>query len=90
MQAEDQILLSLGKNAKRNKWKNCALMLSEKTSYQCHLRYKMINPNIKKGRWSKSEDKQLLQLVGIFGKTWSSFAKIMKNRSNKQIRNRYE
>lgn len=87
---EDEILLNLGQNAKRNKWKKCSLMLTNKTSFQCYLRYKQINPNIKKGRWTVSEDKQLLELVGIFGKSWSSIAKIMKQRSNKQIRNRYE
>lgn len=87
---EDQILLTLGQKAKRNKWKKCSLMLNNKTSYQCYLRFKKINPNIKKGRWTESEDRQLLELVNIFGKSWSSIAKIMKNRSNKQIRNRYE
>ena len=40
---EDRILLSLGQNTKRNKWKKCSFMLNNKTSYQCYLRYKKIN-----------------------------------------------
>lgn len=88
--AEDKILLELGQKTNKNKWKfNCSI-LKDKTSYQCYLRYKKINPNIKKGRWNENEDKQLLYLVNVLGKSWKSIAKIMKNRTNKQIRNRYE
>ncbi len=87
---EDQILLSLSQYPKRDKWKKCSLALTNKTSSQCYLRYKKLNPDIKKGRWNESEDKQLLQLVGLFGKSWSLIAKLMKHRSDKQIRNRYE
>lgn len=87
---EDEILLRLSQRMKRNKWKFCSLILKNKSSYQCYLRFKKINPNILKGRWSEAEDKQLLKLVGIFGKSWKSIAKIMKTRTNKQIRNRYE
>lgn len=87
---EDLILLDCEKKPKRNKWKICASKLKNKTPYQCYLRYKKINPNIKKGRWTEIEDKQVIELVNMFGKSWKSIAKIIKNRSNKQIRNRYE
>jgi len=87
---EDQILLNFGLKMKRNKWINCSQMLNNKTSYQCYLRYKQINSKNKKGRWTESEDQQLLQLVNNFGKSWKFIAKIMKTRSNKQIRIRYE
>lgn len=87
---EDEVLFRLSQRMKRNKWKFSSLILKNKSSYQCYLRYKKINPTIIKGRWSTTEDRQLLELVGIFGKSWKSIAKIMKTRTNKQIRNRYE
>ncbi len=87
---EDKILLEFGQKMKRNKWKKCSLVLNNKTPYQCYLRHKKINPNFKKGRWTEKEDQQVLEMVNVFGKSWKSISKIIKTRSNKQIRNRYE
>lgn len=87
---EDEILIKVSKFMKRNKWKYTSSILSNKTPLQCYLRYKLINPLIKKGRWLPQEDQKLKELVDLFGKSWKLISKIMKNRSSKQIRNRYE
>ncbi len=59
------------------------LHLQIKTLYQCSFRFKKINPNIKKGRWTENEDGKVLYLVNLLGKSWKSLAKIIKNRTNK-------
>lgn len=87
---EDQILINIAKLMKRNKWRHASSLLNNKTPNQCYLRYKIINPIIKKGRWSLDEDSKLKDLVNLFGKSWKLISKIMKNRSSKQVRNRYE
>lgn len=50
---------------------------------------KIIDPSIKKGRWQPKEEKKLVNLINLFGKSWRIISKIMKNRSAKQIRNRF-
>ena len=90
LKEEDDLLINLSHKMKRNKWKLTSTLLTNKSAYQCYLRYKKLNPIIKKGRWSEYEDKFLIKLVNIFGKSWKSISKIIKTRTNKQIRNRYE
>lgn len=47
---EDETLISISKIMKRNKWKYASSILHNRTPLQCHLRYKLINPSIKRGR----------------------------------------
>jgi len=60
-----------------------------KTTTQCYARYKQINPKHKKGRWHQEEDERIKSLVEKHGKKWAFISKIIKNRSGKQIRDRY-
>jgi len=89
---EDKELLNCVKLiTKRIKWNKIAKMIgNSKTGFQCFKRYKSINTSYKKGRWSKEEDIQLTLMVNFFGRSWNMIAKIMKNRSNKQIKSRYD
>ena len=88
---EDKMLLESYKTFSRDsRWKLISAVLKIKSPNQCYRRYKTINPVFKKGRWSKEEDYLLLKLVNFFGRNWTFISKILKNRSNKQIRDRYE
>ena len=88
---EDRLLLARVDeyNNKKIKWRDISTKLGNKTTRQCYSRYAQINPKLHKGLWSKKEDEDLLYYVSKHGKKWSLLSKIIKNRSNKQIRDRY-
>jgi len=60
-----------------------------KSSLQCYSRWRQINPKLSKGKWSKDEDEKLIILVKEYGKKWALISRKMKNRSGKQVRDRY-
>ena len=86
---EDELLLSLAKKNNYRNWKKVAESFNDKTGVQCYSRYKLINPIIKKGYWTEEEDIKLLDLIKVYGKNWSMLSKMIKTRSRKQIRDRY-
>ena len=86
---EDNVILKIGNTIKRNKWVIASKILNRKKSIECYYRYKSINPKYKKGRWTIFEDQKLLRLINLFGKNWKLISKILKNRSNRQIKNRH-
>ena len=60
-----------------------------KTLTECLSRFKKINKKFKRGRWTREEDKKILELVEKHGKKWTKLAQEMSTRSGKQIRDRY-
>jgi len=88
---EDQMLLAQVEKYRdtKIKWREISANIKSKTTRQCYSRYAQINPKLSKGLWSKKEDEDLLNNISKYGKKWSLLAKIMKTRSNKQIRDRY-
>ncbi len=87
---EDEILFEISKNCKNKKWKKASEILKIKTPYQCYVRFKTIDPKIKKGKWTNKEDEIVKNLVKDYGENWKLVSKILKSRSIKQIRFRYE
>jgi hypothetical protein len=86
---EDRLLISLVSIHKR-KWLLISKSFKDKTGYNCYLRYRSINPDIKKGIWEPFEDENIIEGVKHFGKQWSIIAKTyFSNRYAKQIRDRY-
>ena len=86
---EDSKLLNLVKENNGKKWKEIASHFHNKNSLQCFSRYKRIRPEINKGSWKKEEDSLILNLIEIYGNSWSKISKIIKTRNGKQIRDRY-
>ena len=86
---EDEILLEEAKKNNYRKWKEVANLIPGKSAIQCASRYHQIRPGINKGQWTNEEDKQLLKFHQIYGNSWSKIAKKMKNRTGKQIRERF-
>ena len=42
-----------------------------RSAKQCHDRWNIINPHIKKGKWSDEEDQIILKSFEILGKQWT-------------------
>jgi len=87
--SEDKKLLNLiNSSSYPVTWNKIAANFN-KTARQCYSRYKQINPNFNKGKWSTDEEDKLRRLVDKIGKKWSTIAKNLKTRSSKQIRDHY-
>jgi myb proto-oncogene protein len=84
---EDQKLISLVKS--ETSWSKISNKFTDKTQYDCNLRYRSINPSLKKGFWDEEEDKKLLKAVKVNGKRWEKIANGFSGRNAKQIRDRY-
>ena len=85
---EDEILLNSIKITSRKNWKKISSLLNNKTPLTCFYRYRKINPEISKSKFSKEEDNQLKSLHEKYGNNWSLLSRIIKNRGPKQIRDR--
>ena len=71
-------------------WKIIESMVIGKTAEQCAHRYKKcLVPGIKKGKWSKSEDRILFAAVNKHGKKWNKVSEEVPNRTGPQCRERY-
>ena len=53
-------------------------------------RFKIKNPLIKKGKWTKDEDLLLMNLFDNHGKNWTLIGKLFTSRNAKQVKNRFE
>lgn len=87
---QDQVLFNILDFTKRGKWKFASMVLNyQKTPLECFHRFKKLNDNYFKGKWSKEEDEKLKELVNKYGRKWKFISTLLGNRSNKQVRNRY-
>jgi hypothetical protein len=86
---EDNHLIKLAERFKEKHWKEISNHFANKNPLQCFSRYKRIRPGIIKGSWSKEEDEKILNLVDIYGKSWSKISKVLVSRNGKQIRDRF-
>jgi myb proto-oncogene protein len=86
---EDKLLLNTAKLFNEKNWKKIASLFEGRTSIQCSSRYHRIKPGLSKGHFTKEEDSKLISLYNIYGRKWNLIAKNMKNRSGKQVRDRF-
>ena len=86
---EDKELIDLVQKNNEKNWKEISSHFHKKTPLQCFSRYMRIKPGINKGFWKKEEDDLILNLIGLYGTSWSKISKIIKTRNGKQIRDRY-
>jgi hypothetical protein len=86
---EDKLLMIVAGNYGYRNWKAISSHFPGRSSIQCSARYKRIKPGYNKGLWSPKEDSSLLRLIKQHGRDWSKISKIMKNRTGKQIRDRF-
>jgi hypothetical protein len=86
----EQLINLASQSYGRHNWREIAAQINYKTPNSCYLRYKTINPHIKKGPWTKEEDEYIFKGVELYGKVWKIIAReLFINRTSKQIRDRY-
>jgi len=85
---EDEFLLKLINNI-GSKWKFISKYFPNKTIYQIYNRYFILNPDLKKGKFSPEEDEKLVSLIKIHAYNWTKISKDFLDRSPKQLRSRY-
>jgi hypothetical protein len=86
---EDNLLLDITGKLSIKKWIQISKKFKNKSPVQCSARYLKIKPGIKKGHWTVDEDKKIEELVNKYGTKWSHISRMIKNRTGKQIRDRY-
>ena len=86
---DDKLLLMTAKQNNERNWKKIASSFRGRTSIQCSSRYHRIKPGLTKGHFTREEDLKLISLYKIYGKKWNLIAKGMKNRTGKQVRDRF-
>jgi len=89
---DDEKLTFLITNNPDMSWSEMSKLFNKKTPTQLEERWKKsLNPNIKKGSWTKEEDEMIMQYVQEFGeKDWAKLAAQMKGRIGKQCRERWK
>lgn len=87
---DDKLRRVLG-NSTSWDWPSVAGLFHDRTEVQCqHRWYKVLNPELVKGPWTKEEDDKVLNLVRQYGpKRWTLISKHLKGRTGKQCRERW-
>lgn len=92
---EDKLLQSLTNIRGRKNWVKISEKFNkknskkfQKTPKQCQQRHLQLIPKVK-GRWSEEEDNELMRLYKELGPHWAQIGKLLKQRTGKQIRDRF-
>ena len=86
---EDNQLIFYSNLYKERCWEQISKHFPNKTGLQCFSRFNRIRPGLSRGKWTKEEDDKIIELVGLYGKSWSNIARMFQSRNGKQIRDRY-
>ncbi|CAD8177410.1 unnamed protein product [Paramecium pentaurelia] len=87
--SEDQILIEAYKEFGKQ-WIKISERLPGRTSKQVRDRYvNQIDPSITHDEWQQEEDKIILEEYNKGGARWAVIAKLLKNRSENQVKNRF-
>ena len=86
---EDQEILRLV-NKYGKAWSKISKMLNTRNGKQIRDRFiNVLDPEIKKGKFTEEEDKKLISLFQQFGPKWATISKYYPNRTADMIKNRF-
>jgi len=87
---EDQKLITWVNENGPTKWAQCSNFITGRSGKQCRERwFNNLNPNVKKGNWTKEEDELIFELYQKHGSSWSKIAKLIPGRTENAIKNRF-
>ncbi|KAG8182989.1 hypothetical protein JTE90_027476 [Oedothorax gibbosus] len=91
LKEEDDNLKLLVETYGESQWEAIASLFTDRSDLQCQQRwYKVVNPELVKGPWTKEEDEKVIELVKRYGaKKWTLIAKHLRGRIGKQCRERW-
>ena len=88
---EDAMLIEWVKSEGEGKWALCAVqMKGRRSGKQCRERWNnTLDPDVKKGEWTRSEDVKLFEEYWRMGSKWASMANNFDGRTENSIKNRF-
>ena len=88
---EDQKIIEYVKLFGLYNWNKISLFFKNRTSKSLKERYyNFINPKINNFAWTLEEDQLLIKKSIEFGKKWKLLSSFFNNRTEKQIKNRFQ
>lgn len=87
---EDALLDEWVKTNGPSRWSDCSKQIVGRNGKQCRERWNnTLNPSLKKGKWSYSEDLKIIELYNSLGGKWCRMSDYLPGRSENAIKNRF-
>lgn len=87
---EDRKLINWVNQFGAYKWSHCSSLIKGRNGKQCRERwFNTLNPNVKKGNWSKEEDFYIFKYFNEYGSKWSKISQLIQGRTENAIKNRF-
>jgi hypothetical protein len=87
---EDSLLRDWVKVNGSVRWSDCSKQIQGRNGKQCRERWNnTLDPELKKGKWSYSEDLKIIELYNSLGGKWCQMSAFLPGRSENSIKNRF-
>ncbi len=67
----------------KTKWVIISKYFEDRSSIDWFCRFRIINPELRKGKWTKEEDQIVKEMFTKIGAKWSQISKILRTRTAK-------